>query len=56
MRSFLWKWMQASVESKEFAAMHPAFLSDVDFYYQEIESLLEAVWWISEQGGNKGRK
>jgi len=55
-RVFLWNWFRESLASADLCNSGPGFRSDLILYYQEIESLLEAVWWINENSKKKGKK
>ena len=55
-RVFLWNWFRESLASAELCKSGASFRGDLILYYQEIETLLEAVWWISEMRKSKNRK
>jgi hypothetical protein len=54
-RVFLWNWFRVSLASAEHCKSSASFHGDLILYYQEIETLLEAVWWIEKNAKNKKR-
>jgi hypothetical protein len=55
-REFLWEWVTVSISALQVAELYDTMPGDLLWYYQEIETMLEAAWAINQKRRNKKDK